>query len=134
MLAIDVDHFHYINDTYGHATGDELLGSVAALLQSRLRETDVIGRLGGDEFGVILPQTALKDAEKIARALVENARAQVQTVRDGRKVRATLSIGIQEIDPATRAHPGRAAGRGRDRAQRGQGARPRPVRRRRPRR
>ena len=70
-----------------------------ALLRSRLRDTDIVGRLGGDEFGVILPQTALEDAEAIGQALIEAAREQVHVVRDGRKVRATLSMGIRAIEP-----------------------------------
>jgi diguanylate cyclase (GGDEF)-like protein/PAS domain S-box-containing protein len=105
LLALDVDHFSYINDSYGHATGDELLGTVAALLRSRLRETDIVGRLGGDEFGVILPQTALEDAQATARSLIEDARGYVQTERAGRKVRASLSIGIREIEPAAQLTP-----------------------------
>jgi diguanylate cyclase (GGDEF)-like protein/PAS domain S-box-containing protein len=105
LLALDVDHFSYINDSYGHATGDELLGMVAALLRSRLRETDVVGRLGGDEFGVILAETALEDAEAIARALVDDARRSAQTQREGRPVRATLSIGIREIEPEAQLTP-----------------------------
>jgi diguanylate cyclase (GGDEF)-like protein/PAS domain S-box-containing protein len=105
LLAIDVDHFQYINDSYGHATGDELLGTVTALLRSRLRETDIVGRLGGDEFGVLLPQTALEDAESIGQALIEAAREQVHVVRDGRKVRATLSMGIRAIEPEAELTP-----------------------------
>jgi diguanylate cyclase (GGDEF)-like protein/PAS domain S-box-containing protein len=105
LLAIDVDHFQYVNDSYGHGTGDELLGTVTALLRSRLRETDVIGRLGGDEFGVILPQTALEDAESIGQALIEAAREQVYVTRDGRKVRATLSLGIRAIEPEAELTP-----------------------------
>ena len=105
LLTLDVDHFSYINDTYGHATGDELLGTVSALLRSRLRETDIVGRLGGDEFGVILPQTARVDAEATAQALVEDARTDVYTMRAGRKVRASLSIGIREIEPEAELTP-----------------------------
>ncbi|HEY6890340.1 MAG TPA: PAS domain S-box protein [Solirubrobacter sp.] len=101
LLAIDVDHFQYINDSYGHATGDELLGTVTALLRSRLRDTDIVGRLGGDEFGVILPQTAIEDAEATGQALIEGAREHVHVVRDGRRVRATLSMGIRAIEPET---------------------------------
>ena len=101
LLALDVDHFQYINDSYGHATGDELLGTVTALLRSRLRDTDIVGRLGGDEFGVILPETAIEDAEAIGQALIEAAREQVHVVREGRRVRATLSMGIRAIEPET---------------------------------
>jgi diguanylate cyclase (GGDEF)-like protein/PAS domain S-box-containing protein len=105
LLTLDVDHFSYINDSYGHATGDELLGGVAALLRSRLRDTDITGRLGGDEFGVLLPQTSLEDAESVAAALIEDAREQIQTVREGRRVRATLSVGIREIEPEAELTP-----------------------------
>jgi diguanylate cyclase (GGDEF)-like protein/PAS domain S-box-containing protein len=105
LMAIDVDHFQYVNDSYGHATGDELLGTVTALLRSRLRDTDVIGRLGGDEFGVICPETALEDAESIGRQLIEAAREQVHVMRDGRKVRATLSIGLRAIEPEAELTP-----------------------------
>jgi diguanylate cyclase (GGDEF)-like protein/PAS domain S-box-containing protein len=105
LLSIDLDHFQYVNDSYGHATGDELLGTVTALLRSRLRETDILGRLGGDEFGVILPQTALEDAESIGQALIEAAREQVHVVRDSRKVRATLSMGIRAIEPDAELTP-----------------------------
>jgi len=54
LLALDIDRFKYINDTYGHAVGDGTLRRVADILRARLRETDVFARLGGDEFGVIL--------------------------------------------------------------------------------
>ncbi len=76
LLFIDLDQFKYINDTFGHGYGDECLVRVARCLQRSLRTTDVLGRLGGDEFGVILPrcnrEAATQVAEGLLRALREN--------------------------------------------------------------
>ena len=62
---IDLDHFKTVNDKYGHLTGDTVLKSLAYLLQERLRKTDVIGRYGGEEFGVLLTNTTVENAEKV---------------------------------------------------------------------
>ncbi len=76
LLFIDLDQFKYINDTFGHGYGDECLVRMARCLQRSLRETDILGRLGGDEFGVILPrcdrEAATQVAEELLRALGEN--------------------------------------------------------------
>ena len=57
MILIDVDNFKYFNDQYGHDFGDKVLSSVAALMSGKLRESDYIGRFGGDEFLILLPRT-----------------------------------------------------------------------------
>lgn len=57
MLAIDVDHFKSVNDRYGHAVGDEAIASVAATCQQCKRASDIVGRIGGEEFAVLLPET-----------------------------------------------------------------------------
>ena len=62
---MDLDHFKTVNDKYGHLTGDTVLKSLAYLLQERLRKTDVIGRYGGEEFGVLLTNTTVENAEKV---------------------------------------------------------------------
>lgn len=59
FATIDIDHFKQVNDTYSHPVGDRVIKSLARLLQQRLRKTDVIGRFGGEEFAVLLPDTAL---------------------------------------------------------------------------
>lgn len=62
---LDVDHFKVFNDTYGHACGDAVLRQIALLLRRRLRETDFISRYGGEEFGVLMPQTGIKEAKNL---------------------------------------------------------------------
>lgn len=74
LVLIDLDHFKLINDTYGHATGDQVLRRAVAACQEFMRSTDVFGRLGGEEFGVLLPEcgmdTGIERAEAIRRAVV----------------------------------------------------------------
>lgn len=75
VAIFDIDHFKSVNDTYGHATGDELLVAVANICQSILRSGDLFGRLGGEEFGLLLPETepdeALAAAERFRQAIAE---------------------------------------------------------------
>lgn len=68
---VDIDHFKAVNDTHGHAVGDHVLMALSSLLQRRLRKSDIIGRYGGEEFGVVLPQTGLEDARIILERLRE---------------------------------------------------------------
>lgn len=70
LITVDVDHFKRVNDTYGHETGDEVLRRLARTLESRLRGSDVVARLGGEEFVALLPDTDLTGAQSIAQALV----------------------------------------------------------------
>lgn len=69
VLFIDLDHFKSINDTHGHAAGDEVLRTVAQTLAAQLRRSDLLGRIGGEEFSVFLPQTALAGALEVAESL-----------------------------------------------------------------
>src|SRR5690606_1790357 len=61
-LMLDIDHFKQINDTHGHIVGDRVLRQMAGVMKKALRETDVIGRIGGEEFAAILPETTLQGA------------------------------------------------------------------------
>lgn len=98
VLALDVDAFKKVNDHFGHAAGDEVLKGVATRLASVVREVDVLGRTGGDEFCVVLPEcdgaTALEIAERIRRVV---AAAPVESIRGA--VQATLSVGIGLLGP-----------------------------------
>ncbi|MFN3437066.1 MAG: diguanylate cyclase [Acidovorax sp.] len=71
LITVDVDHFKRVNDTYGHEAGDEVLRRLARTLEERLRGSDVVARLGGEEFVVLLPDTDLAGAQAIAQALVK---------------------------------------------------------------
>ncbi len=93
LICFDLDHFKAINDTYGHQAGDKVLTEVAAACQSLLRESDLFGRVGGEEFGVLLPETsrrgALLVAEKIRRAVSE-----LRFTFEGKVVGVTASFGV----------------------------------------
>ena len=69
VLMIDLDDLKRVNDRYGHAAGDQLIASVAGLLRARLRSTDVVARMGGDEFAVLVPRATLSEAESVAGEL-----------------------------------------------------------------
>jgi|GEM_PF-689364 len=97
LLIIDLDNFRAVNETVGHRAGDELLRSIAAALQERLRGTDLIARLDGDEFGVLLRGTPLQAAEAVARGLREVV-AECGIELAGRRVSCTASIGVAAID------------------------------------
>lgn len=94
LLMIDVDKFKSFNDTYGHPAGDRVLKSVASALRRVARETDVVGRYGGDEFCAILPNTDVDAAWKFAGRLVAEVNARHFEVEDGRTVPIDLSIGV----------------------------------------
>lgn len=65
IITVDVDHFKRINDTHGHDVGDQVLQRLAATLATRLRQSDVVARLGGEEFAVLLPDTDLEGARTL---------------------------------------------------------------------
>lgn len=93
VMVIDLDHFKEINDGYGHPAGDAMLAHVAELLRSSLRRSDICGRFGGDEFAVLLPNTALDAAQAVAEKLRTLA-MQTTVPLDGLEVSVSLSIGI----------------------------------------
>lgn len=96
-LLLDIDHFKQINDTYGHAAGDKVLQTVVQRLKTTLREADLCGRLGGEEFGVLLAGTDMHEAVQIA----EKLRLAVQAIEvpiHGTTLRVTISIGVAEAD------------------------------------
>lgn len=98
LLALDIDHFKNVNDTHGHAVGDEVLCGLTAYLGSLLRSNDRLGRMGGEEFDILLPETgdaeALRTAEKLRVAVAtQNLECSVGTLR------VTISIGVATLLP-----------------------------------
>ncbi len=93
-LMLDIDHFKKINDTYGHTTGDLVLGLFAATLRSCLRDEDVLGSLGGEEFAVLLSGCTEAQAESVAERVRAAFEAAAVDLYDGRRVMATVSIGL----------------------------------------
>ena len=75
VLTLDVDNFKHVNDNHGHAAGDAVLRAIADALRSRIRATDRVGRLGGDEFGVVLSRSGPQDARAVAEELLSGIRA-----------------------------------------------------------
>lgn len=96
LLVIDLDHFKTINDQFGHDAGDETLVFFARLLQNRLRATDLAGRLGGEEFGILLPDTDTERAVSLAREL-RRALADSPCLYKGQSIPLTMSIGVAEL-------------------------------------
>ena len=93
VLFIDLDHFKSINDSFGHAVGDDVLRAVAQTLQANVRRSDVVGRIGGEEFSVFLPNTQVTGAELLA----ENLRVAIESIHievDGVRLKITASIGV----------------------------------------
>jgi diguanylate cyclase (GGDEF)-like protein len=92
VAMLDLDHFKLFNDKYGHAVGDTILIGVAELLSSRLRETDVVGRFGGEEFIVLLPHTDIAESAPILEHLCESIRESSDFIASA-KMQPTASFG-----------------------------------------
>jgi diguanylate cyclase (GGDEF)-like protein len=93
LIMMDIDHFKGVNDTHGHTIGDDVIRMVAAVIRDTLRETDVAGRYGGEEFAVILPDTSGEDAVTLAERLRVHIEEQVLTFEEV-TVRVTISLGV----------------------------------------
>jgi diguanylate cyclase (GGDEF)-like protein len=98
LLMIDLDHFKSINDQFGHAVGDRVLKIFAQTTAGNLRPTDLVGRLGGEEFAVLLPGASEEGAWIVAERL-RSAFADAATTVDGLPVHATASVGMSVLNP-----------------------------------
>lgn len=96
VLMLDVDHFKRINDTYGHQAGDAVLKEVARTCRESMREPDVIGRFGGEEFLVVLPETGIKAALSAAERLRRKIEEIETPSKDG-VITVTVSIGVSQV-------------------------------------
>ncbi len=105
VALLDIDKFKAINDTYGHLVGDQVLKEIATTLNSMLREYDLAGRFGGEEFSLLLPQTRAVDAFRIAERVRENIAALTfiaPGAAGGERVHVTVSIGVAALDAGSR--------------------------------
>jgi len=102
LLLLDLDHFKSINDTHGHLVGDEVLRRFASLLRSNLRQQDAIGRYGGEEFVVILRDTAAAEGLQLTQRLVDQVRRH-QVIPGGLRG-CTVSAGLVPFEAAMEAH------------------------------
>ena len=98
VVAIDLDHFKSVNDTFGHAGGDATLCAVVALLQDRLRPVDVVARTGGEEFLLLLPDTDAVSGAKVVEGLRQAIDA-MELEYEGRVIRTTMSAGVTQGIP-----------------------------------
>lgn len=95
VVAIDIDHFKSVNDTYGHAVGDQVIKSLSRLLRQRLRSNDVIGRMGGEEFAAVLSETGIDRAEDVFNG-IRQAFSEIEFPSGDRKFSVTISCGISQ--------------------------------------
>jgi diguanylate cyclase (GGDEF)-like protein len=98
VLMIDADHFKQVNDTYGHSAGDAVLVEIMARLKATLRTEDFVGRIGGEEFLVVLPATPEEEAVRVASRIRERI-AGATLVYGREEIPFTVSIGVAERDP-----------------------------------
>ena len=97
-LMLDIDHFKRINDTYGHQAGDKVIKMLAALIKRCVRETDLAGRYGGEEFAIILNDSSVEDAKIVAERIRQLAKRLV-VEHEGESISFTVSLGLAQFTP-----------------------------------
>lgn len=101
-IMTDIDFFKQVNDTYGHPTGDLVLKAVSREIKNRLREYDVAGRYGGEEFIILLPDTTLEEANMVAERLrkaIESKKVDISKLcADKKEINVTISLGVAHYD------------------------------------
>src|SRR5438552_15751931 len=98
VLMIDIDHFKRVNDTWGHAVGDEVLKNVGQVLRDSCRVYDVPGRYGGEEFCIVLPETRVGNTRQVAERIRSRLATTELPVGD-KSIIVTASIGVAGMDP-----------------------------------
>jgi diguanylate cyclase (GGDEF)-like protein/PAS domain S-box-containing protein len=97
MIMMDIDHFKVINDTFGHTVGDQVLQALADQCRHTLRTIDIVGRYGGEEFVIVMPETHLEDAQRVAERL-RQAIASIEVAAPKGIARITVSQGVAGLD------------------------------------
>lgn len=107
LIMVDVDHFKSVNETAGHDAGDQVLRDIATTLTENLRGVGLVGRVGGEEFAILLPQTSEADAKSIGERIRDHISGEPIAIEDGSHAgfvfRLTVSIGIAVLDHSRRA-------------------------------
>lgn len=98
FVTLDLDHFKQINDQHGHTIGDTVLKEFVKLIQKTLRPTDVLGRIGGEEFALLLPNTSFENAVSMAEQLRQLVEDEVFVI-EGTRIQLTVSLGIAQYGP-----------------------------------
>ena len=101
LLMFDIDRFKHVNDTYGHAAGDKVLNLLGNQALRTCRSIDIVARMGGDEFVMLLPETSAENAVIVAGRL-QRIVAQEACEWDGQQIKITLSIGLTALTPDDR--------------------------------
>ncbi len=94
VLMMDIDHFKKVNDTWGHAVGDDVIRQVASIIRDTCRVVDVVGRIGGEEFAVLLSQTDTEGALILAERVRETVAGRAVSLADGKTLAVSISIGV----------------------------------------
>ena len=97
IILLDIDRFKSINDTYGHATGDQVLREISSAIENIVRDGDVLARWGGEEFAIMLPLTSLEQAITMAERIRETI-SEMEIIVENNIIRTTVSIGIAQKD------------------------------------
>ncbi|QCB42397.1 sensor domain-containing diguanylate cyclase [Sphingomonas sp. PAMC26645] len=97
LIMMDVDHFKRVNDTYGHSIGDQVLKQIASIAETTLRPCDLFGRLGGEEFALLMPETSGAAALVVAERLRNTIAEHPMTLHGGGTIHVTASFGVAEL-------------------------------------
>lgn len=105
VIMLDIDHFKAVNDNFGHPTGDHVIRILAKIIKKSIRETDICGRYGGEEFAVLLPDTDSQNARRVAERIRITCE-RLTTEYEGSKINFTVSIGIADFHSSYSNHMG----------------------------
>jgi diguanylate cyclase (GGDEF)-like protein len=98
VIMLDIDKFKIVNDTYGHKVGDEVIISLAQKLQELSRKSDIVCRFGGEEFVILLPETAINGALTISEKIKSEIENTVIPLANEKELKFTVSIGVSQVN------------------------------------
>ncbi|MBD3404221.1 diguanylate cyclase [candidate division GN15 bacterium] len=104
IIMVDIDWFKKINDSYGHEAGNEVLRELSTVIKRCIRDVDIFCRYGGEEFAIILPQTAKLEAEHIGERIRTQVEEMIITTEQGEKLKITVSVGVSAYPENGRSH------------------------------